>query len=120
MAEALQTVVACHGGTQAFNERIGAVMVGIPAARRNAVTPHLEALWTRLGFKGPVIDYRRYFGEFASASAVAAAAAMALLSRGAIPAALAGGAEWPLAGRCILLLGLGETITTMLAARHES
>ena len=49
---------------------------------------------------------------------VAAAAAMALLSRGAIPAALAGGAEWPLAGRCILLLGLGETITTMLAARH--
>jgi 3-oxoacyl-(acyl-carrier-protein) synthase len=97
---------------------IGAVMVGIPAARRNAVTPHLEALWTRLGFKGPVIDYRRYFGEFASASAVAVAAAMALLSRGAIPAALAGGAEWPLAGRCILLLGLGETITTMLAARH--
>jgi 3-oxoacyl-[acyl-carrier-protein] synthase-1/3-oxoacyl-[acyl-carrier-protein] synthase II len=120
MAEALQAMVACHGGNQLFTDTIGAVMVGIPAARRNAVTPHLEALWTRLGFRGPVIDYRRYFGEFASASAVAAAAAMALLSRGAIPAALAGGAEWPLAGRCILLLGLGETITTMLAARHES
>jgi 3-oxoacyl-[acyl-carrier-protein] synthase-1/3-oxoacyl-[acyl-carrier-protein] synthase II len=119
MAEALQAVVAYHGGNQLFADTIGAVMVGIPAARRNAVTPLLEALWTRLGFRGPVIDYRRYFGEFASASAVAAAAAMALLSRGAIPAALAGGAEWPLAGRCILLLGLGETITTMLAARHE-
>ncbi len=99
-----------------FSDKIGAVMVGIPAAGRNAVTPHLEALWARLGFKGPVIDYRRYFGEFASASAVAAVAALALLSRGAIPAALAGGAEWPLAGRSILLLGVGETITTMLAA----
>ena len=77
MAEALQAVVAYHGGNQFFTDTIGAVMVGIPAARRNAVTPHLEALWTRLGFRGPVIDYRRYFGEFASASAVAAAAAMA-------------------------------------------
>ena len=61
-------------------------------------------------FKG-----RRYFGEFASASAVAAVAAVALLERGAIPAALAGSTAWPLRGRGILLLGLGATVSTLLA-----
>ena len=116
VSESLQAALAYHGGPRTFNDRIGAVMVGIPAACREDCAPHLDDFWGRLGFKGPLIDYRRYFGEFASASAVAAVAAMALLERGAIPGALAGGEEWPLAGRGILLLGLGATITTMLAA----
>jgi 3-oxoacyl-[acyl-carrier-protein] synthase-1/3-oxoacyl-[acyl-carrier-protein] synthase II len=116
LSESLRAVLAYHGGPRTFNDRIGAVLVGIPAACREACAPHLDDFWRRLGFKGPVIDYRRYFGEFASASAVAAVAAMALLERGAIPGALAGGEDWPLAGRDILLLGLGATITTMLAA----
>lgn len=114
--ESLQAAVDYHGGPRAFNDQIGAVMVGIPAAHRDAFTPYLDEFRHQLGFEGPWIDYRRYFGEFASASAVAAVAAMALLERGAIPGALAGGEDWPLTGRAILLLGLGDTTTTMLAA----
>ena len=114
--ESLQAAVDYHGGPRAVNDQIGAVMVGIPAAHRDAFTPYLDEFRHQLGFEGPWIDYRRYFGEFASASAVAAVAAMALLERGAIPGALAGGEDWPLTGRAILLLGLGDTTTTMLAA----
>jgi len=116
VATSLEAVLAYHGGPQAFNDKIGAVMVGLPAAHRETCTPHLDAFRRRLGFKGPWIDYRRYFGEFASTSAVAAVAAMALLEREVIPGALAGGQDWPLTGRAILLLGVGATITTMLAA----
>jgi 3-oxoacyl-(acyl-carrier-protein) synthase len=114
LSESLVAAVNYHGGSKAFNDRIGAVMVGIPAAHRDAWSPHLDEFRRQLGFEGPWIDYRRYFGEFASASAVAAVAAVALLERGAIPGALAGGEDWPLAGRAILLVGLGDTITTML------
>jgi 3-oxoacyl-[acyl-carrier-protein] synthase-1/3-oxoacyl-[acyl-carrier-protein] synthase II len=78
-------------------------------------TPHLDTFLGRLGFKGPVIDYRRFVGEFASASAVAAVIALSLLERGAVPGPLAGGRECPLEGRGILLLGLGATLSTMLA-----
>jgi len=117
VSASLQAVLASHGGARAFNARIGAVMVGIPAAHRENCTRPLNEFKRRLGLKGPWIDYRRHFGEFASASAVAAVAAMALLERGTIPGALAGGADWPLAGRAILLLGLGATTTTMLATK---
>jgi 3-oxoacyl-[acyl-carrier-protein] synthase-1/3-oxoacyl-[acyl-carrier-protein] synthase II len=115
LADSLAAAVAFHGGSSAIKERIGAVMVGIPAACREEVAPHLEDFWRRLGFKGPVIDYRRYLGEFGSASAVAAVVALALLERGVVPGPLAGQKEWPLAGRGILLLGLGATLSTMLA-----
>jgi 3-oxoacyl-[acyl-carrier-protein] synthase-1/3-oxoacyl-[acyl-carrier-protein] synthase II len=115
LSESLLAAVNYHGGSRALNDRIGAVMVGIPAAHRDAWSPHLDEFRRHLGFEGPWIDYRRYFGEFASASAVAAVAAMALLEHGAIPGALAWGEDWPLAGRAILLIGLGDTITTMLA-----
>jgi 3-oxoacyl-(acyl-carrier-protein) synthase len=113
--ESLAAAVAFHGGPEAFRERIGAVMVGIPAACREAVAPRLVAFWHHLAFKGPVIDYRRYFGEFGSVSAVAAVAALALVERGAVPAPLAAEGERPLAGRGILLLGLGTTLSTMVA-----
>ena len=113
--ETLRSAVAHHGGPRGFNGRIGAVLIGLPAACRSAFEPHLTPLWQEVGFQGPVIDYRSYFGEFAAASAVAAVAAMALLARGAVPAALTGADERTLDGRGILLLGLGTTVTTMLA-----
>jgi 3-oxoacyl-[acyl-carrier-protein] synthase-1/3-oxoacyl-[acyl-carrier-protein] synthase II len=113
----LQAAVAYHGGRRAFNERIGAVMVGIPAAYRKEVTSHLDPFWQDLAFPGPLIDYRAYFGEFGCVSAVAAIAALALIERGTIPGALTGKNDCPLAGRGILVLGLGTTTTTMLAAR---
>lgn len=117
IAQTLDAAAAHHGGAEGIQARIGAIMVGIPAVCREAVMPHLEDFRRRLGFQGPVIDYRRQLGEFGSASAVAAVMALALLEHGAVPGPLAGGAEQPLAGRGILLLGLGATLSTMLALR---
>jgi len=110
----LQAAVAFHGGRQAVNDRIGALMVGIPAAWREGVAPHLDNFLRWLDFKGPVVDYRRYFGEFATVSAVAAVAAVALMENGAVPGPLAGGKDCPLTDRGILLIGLGTATSTML------
>jgi len=115
LEKSLTAAAAYHGGREGINQRIGAIMVGIPAAWRQAAAPHLEAFLGRLGFQGPVIDYRRFVGEFASASAVAAVIALSLLERGTVPGPLAGGRECPLEGRGVLLLGLGATLSTMLA-----
>ena len=115
LGDSLEAAAAFHGGPDGINQRIGAIMVGIPAVCREEATPLLEAFRRRLGFEGPFIDYRRYVGEFGSASAVAAVIALALLERGSVPGPLAGGKEWALAGRGILLLGLGATLSTMLA-----
>jgi len=43
------------------------------------------------GFEGPVIDYRRVTGEFASASAVAAVLALQCVDQGELPGGLHGG-----------------------------
>ncbi len=50
----------------------------------------------------PVIHYRKFTGEFASASAVAAVMATQLLESGEIPA-----------GKEVLILGFGKTQTAM-------
>ena len=56
LEESLAAAAAFHGGSDCINQRIGAIMVGVPAAWREATTPHLDAFLGRLGFKGPVID----------------------------------------------------------------
>jgi hypothetical protein len=66
----------------------GAVFAGLPAAFRNIGREQLDSFIQTTGFNGPVIDYRRHVGEFASASAVAAVLAVALLKTGKIPGAL--------------------------------
>jgi 3-oxoacyl-[acyl-carrier-protein] synthase-1/3-oxoacyl-[acyl-carrier-protein] synthase II len=113
--DSLAAAAAFHGGPDGINQHIGAIMLGIPAAWREKTKPHLDAFLGRLGFNGPVIDYRRYVGEFATASAVAAVVALALVERGTIPGPLTGGSERPLDGRAILLVAVGSTLSTMLA-----
>ena len=63
----------------------------------------------------PIIRYRKQVGEFASASASAAALAASFMAAGHIPAPLAGTEDIPLTEQknAILVLGLGEYITTM-------
>ncbi len=70
------------------------------------------------GFAGPVIDYRKLTGEFASASAVATIIAVRFLEKGAIPGPLCGGNDYDLHERGGLVLGLGRFVTAMeLASR---
>jgi 3-oxoacyl-[acyl-carrier-protein] synthase-1/3-oxoacyl-[acyl-carrier-protein] synthase II len=60
-----------------------------------------------------VIRYRRFTGEFASASAVAAAIGVALVRDGIIPGGFVGSSDFELKGKGILMLGFGKFITAV-------
>jgi 3-oxoacyl-[acyl-carrier-protein] synthase-1/3-oxoacyl-[acyl-carrier-protein] synthase II len=113
---AVDALIDDLGGAAAFPGRFGALLVGIPAAFRETAERQQARLIESTGFEGPVVDYRRFTGEFATASAVAAVAALCLVDKGQVPGALCGGATVPLAPRSILIVGLGNCITAMVAA----
>jgi 3-oxoacyl-[acyl-carrier-protein] synthase-1/3-oxoacyl-[acyl-carrier-protein] synthase II len=60
-----------------------------------------------------VVDYRRWTGEFASASAVAAFLAAQCIQRNEIPEQMRGQKICSLSDRGILLLGLGDFVTAV-------
>ncbi len=106
------------GGPELIRARYGAFMVGIPAARRPAGAAQLAAFLDGRRFTQPVIDYRLLIGEFASASAVAVALAVAYTRAGAIPGPLCGGAAVRLNGKGILVLGFGNPVTAVEVLRR--
>ncbi len=60
-----------------------------------------------------MIDYRRFTGEFASASAIAAVLAFQFAKCGELPGGFFGSKPVRLNGKGILLIGLGEFITAI-------
>jgi hypothetical protein len=73
----------------------------------------LNEFLTVTRFEGPVIDYRRWTGEFASASAVAAFLAAQCVQQAEIPEQMRGQKVCLLSERGILLLGLGDFVTAV-------
>lgn len=96
-----------------FIDRYGAVFVGIPAAARIAGEEQLAGFLKRTGFSGPVVDYRKWTGEFATASAVASVLAARCVAAGRVPAAMTGKAPVALDRRGVLVLGLGPRVTAV-------
>jgi len=109
----MEELVGCLGGGNAIAGRFAAVMAGLPAAQRRESQQRLEQFLSLAGFCGPVIDYRRCIGEFASASAVAVILGVSFVRKGKIPTALSGGRAFPLDGRGILVLGLGDEVSAV-------
>jgi 3-oxoacyl-[acyl-carrier-protein] synthase-1/3-oxoacyl-[acyl-carrier-protein] synthase II len=98
---------------QAFADRYGMILAGLPAACRSNGEDQLQELLAQTGFSRPVIDYRKFTGEFASASAVAAVMAARFLQQGRIPGPLCGGRPAALGNRGALIFGTGNFITAM-------
>lgn len=110
----LKSLPAELGGIERINNLFGAIFAGIPAGVRKSAEKQLEEIIDILSFKGPVIDYRKFTGEYASASAVAAVNAIRFTSGGQIPGKiLNSGSNHSLRNKGILLLGLGDTITAV-------
>ncbi|SEM44817.1 3-oxoacyl-[acyl-carrier-protein] synthase-1 [Syntrophus gentianae] len=109
----VENLAYCLGGGKEFCRRIGAVLVGLPAAQYREGRQRLTTFLERTGFTGPVLDYRKVIGEFASASAVATVLGVSFLREGEIPAALNDGQAFPLNGRGILVLGLGSEVSAV-------
>jgi 3-oxoacyl-[acyl-carrier-protein] synthase-1/3-oxoacyl-[acyl-carrier-protein] synthase II len=105
-------LVEHHGGTHGIRERYGAVLAGIPAAERETGQGQLAEFLGLTGFGGPVVDYRRYTGEYAGASAVAAVWAQAWVRRDGLPPAVCGKRSPGLEGRGVLMLGLGAWLAS--------
>jgi len=98
---------------QAFADRYGMILAGLPAACRGNGEDQLRELLALTGFNRPVIDYRKFTGEFASASAVAAVMAVRFLQQGRIPQPLCGGKPEEMGNRGALIFGAGDFITAM-------
>ncbi len=109
----ISALIRSLGGAERVRNRCGVLMVGIPAAWRNTGRRQLQEFLDGTGWRAPVIDYRRWTGEFGGASAVAAALAVRFCRQGTVPATLCGGTAAELGGRAILLLGLGTTVTAL-------
>jgi len=109
---AVQSLMCALGGAEAISKKHGAIFAGIPAACRPEGDAQLRLFLDAAGCSCPVVDYRKTTGEFASASAVAAALALQCVTTGLLPVALHP-AEPSLGGKGILLLGLGRSITAV-------
>ena len=105
-------VVAC-GGPARLRNRIGLILAGIPAADQRQGEVQLRQFLARAESAAPVIRYRQLIGEFASASAVAAVLAAALIDRENAGDLGATGQPIDPHQGAILVLGLGSTITAM-------
>ncbi|GAB6193526.1 beta-ketoacyl-[acyl-carrier-protein] synthase family protein [Desulfocastanea catecholica] len=95
------------------------ILAGIPAAMHREGKQQLAQFMALSQLAVPVVDYRKYIGEFASASAVATALAASFLDSGHIPGALAGGVDIAITSEKskILLLGLGRQVTAIELCR---
>jgi 3-oxoacyl-[acyl-carrier-protein] synthase-1/3-oxoacyl-[acyl-carrier-protein] synthase II len=96
-----------------LEERYGVILAGLPASCRRKAENQLKTLLEKSGFNGAVVDYRKYTGEFASASAVAVVMAVDLLLNGRIPASLVNGAAELLGAKGVLVVGMGDYITAI-------
>jgi 3-oxoacyl-[acyl-carrier-protein] synthase-1/3-oxoacyl-[acyl-carrier-protein] synthase II len=97
-----------------LNNRIDLVLAGIPAAQRKRGREQLDRFISRTGYSGPVLDYRRQIGEFATAGAVATVFAAAMVNGPDRPAN-ASDRRTP----AVLVLGFGSSLTAIKVSAYE-
>ncbi|MBU4262440.1 MAG: beta-ketoacyl-[acyl-carrier-protein] synthase family protein [Proteobacteria bacterium] len=107
------------GGAPTLKDRYALLLAGIPAAAREEGERQLAGFLKKSGLEVPVVRYREFTGEFASASAVAAVMAVSYLIKGKVPGKLVAGEDITLTGNTgsILVLGLGCSLSAMVFSR---
>ncbi len=107
------------GGGDAVRRDYGAILVGLPAGERIAADRQLKDFMMQSGFNNPVVDYRSIIGQFGSASATAAVLAVQMIERDSVPAPFtSNGADKPLGGKGVLILGLGAYLSAVRVAQQ--
>jgi 3-oxoacyl-(acyl-carrier-protein) synthase len=114
---AISSLMVSLAGEEGVREKYGAVFAGIPAVCRKRGEEQLREFLSISQFDGPVFDYRRFTGEFASASAVATVLAIRCVDGTELPGGLYGGKTVYLKGKGILLVGLGDFVTAIEVLR---
>ncbi len=98
----IEEMIRSLGGREDIRNKCGMILAGIPAARTQVGEQQLDQFMQETDLDVPVIHYRKFTGEFSSASAVATVMAAQLLESGQIPA-----------GKFVMVLGFGHTLTAM-------
>jgi 3-oxoacyl-[acyl-carrier-protein] synthase-1/3-oxoacyl-[acyl-carrier-protein] synthase II len=106
-------MVTALGGPARLRSDFAAVFAGIPAACRECGAACLKEFLSVSGFDGPVLDFRRQIGEFATASAAAVAVAVEACRRKTILAPPDIPAPLSLESRGILVLGFGACLSAV-------
>lgn len=109
----ISSLISKLGNQERVNNEYGAILIGIPGAHREKGQKQLEEFLSLSGFMGPIIDYRTFTGEFASASAVAVVLALRFVQTGEIPKGLYGNKSFHLEGKGVLIIGLGNFVTAI-------
>jgi 3-oxoacyl-(acyl-carrier-protein) synthase len=109
----VQSLVQHLRGSDGIRSKYGAIFAGMPTGERANCEKQVSEIISASDFNGPIIDFRKFTGEFGSATAAAAALAVRLVRNGRIPTTLTGGVESSLNGKGILLLGLGSFLTAI-------
>lgn len=104
-AAALDNMVQALGSKEHIAENCAMVLAGIPAASEEEGEQQLDRFMALTGIDVPVIHYRKFTGEFASASAVAAVMGVQLLESGEIPA-----------GKQVYVVGFGKMLSAVTLA----
>jgi len=103
------------GGAAELQSRCALILVGIPAAMKSEGEKQLEQFKAYTRLEVPIIHYRGFTGEFASASAVATAFAASVLETGVVPEMLTSGNSSGVdtAKKSVLVLGFGQYVTAV-------
>ncbi|MBW1797266.1 MAG: beta-ketoacyl-[acyl-carrier-protein] synthase family protein [Deltaproteobacteria bacterium] len=101
------------GGSERIDNKYGLVLAGIPGAHGKRGNKQLNQFLSGSGLKAPVIDYRKFTGQFASASAVAAVLAIRLAQGREIPKEFCGKESVDIHGKGVLIIGLGNFVTAV-------
>ena len=109
----VQSLIHHLGESDEISSKYGAIFAGMPAGDRTNCEKQFSEIISAADFNCPIIDFRKFIGEFGSATAAAAALAVNLVRAGKIPGYLSGGVESSLNGKGILLLGLGSFLTAI-------
>ena len=116
---AISSLIQSLGDPVKINNEYGSLFVGIPSAVKAKGEKQLHEFLSLTGFNGPVIDYRKFTGEFATASAVAAVLAIRFVQINEIPEKLCEDKSFSLNNKGILIIGFGDFITAIKVTRSD-
>jgi 3-oxoacyl-[acyl-carrier-protein] synthase-1/3-oxoacyl-[acyl-carrier-protein] synthase II len=112
-ARVIPALVTACGGAQRMQRCFGALLVGVPLAQRPDAEKQLAQLQSLTQAAIPLVPYRKFTGEHASASAVATVLAAAFVRSGSLPDCMGNGEAVALEAKGVLVIGLGKTVTAV-------
>lgn len=111
--EVMSALLEKTGGRQRLERCFGVLLAGIPLAQQQEGEKQLAEILSLTEGVIPAVQYRKFIGEHASASAIAAVLAVEFVRSGCLASDLCDGRAIHLDGKGVLLVGLGKTVTAM-------